>query len=157
MPVVDYPLSACACIREHHCSGIQAWLRFLRCFVSTAINDLRSFLPREDEIIRSGCHPFAWFSMATDNGLAVWAAVVRFPTTYKPLHTKHFEKPLTICTGLRKDKVRPGKVPKTRRRSVRGQGYVQESYSVRNALILIFYSTPEGPEPKRYHMFPVTF
>jgi len=56
---------------EHHCSRIQAWFRFRRCFVATAFNDLYPLSLHEDEINRSGSNPSAWFSMATDNGLAV--------------------------------------------------------------------------------------
>ena len=44
---------------------------------------------------------------AAQIGLAVCAAVVRFPTTYKPLRTRHFEKPLTLRMLLGKAMVRP--------------------------------------------------
>ena len=80
--------------------------------------------------------PSKWFPMPTDNGLAVCATVVRLPTTYNLLTTKHFEKHLTIRKCLLKGKVRPGKVPETRRESVCGHGCRKGVFS------------PGGPNPR---------
>lgn len=80
------PLSACAWIREHHCSRIHALLRSHGCFVSAAVNGLHSFGLREDEVCQLRFFLSVWFYMATDNGLAVCAATIRSLFTHKSLH-----------------------------------------------------------------------
>jgi hypothetical protein len=58
-----------------------------------------------------------------DYAIAVCAATIHLHASHKILPLKHFEKPLTLFRGPLKGTVRPEKVPKTGRETVRGQGY----------------------------------
>ena len=72
---------------------------------------LPSMLSTLSRCVKTGLYaranPSAWLSTSTDNGLAVRTTSVHLLETFKPLPVKHFGRPLTLRTSLRKGIVRP--------------------------------------------------